>query len=81
MFTFHFEDFNKNLLHADTMMDFFDFLLYLQSVSFIPTLDKPTLVYNYSATLIDKELFMGNHKSLGNFSTKPLYLGILELSR
>ena len=47
------EDFNKNLLHADTMMDFFDFLLYLQSVSFIPTLDKPTLVYNYSATLID----------------------------
>ena len=47
------EDFNKNLLHTDTMMDFFDFLLYLQSFSFIPTLDKPTLVYNCSATLID----------------------------
>lgn len=37
--------------------------------------------FHFAFEGITKELFMGNHKSLGNFSTKPLYLGILELSR
>ena len=46
-------DFNINLLRAETSCYAQDFLLSLQSFSFIPTIDKPTRVYNTSATLID----------------------------
>ena len=46
-------DFNINLLHVETSCYAQDFLLSLQSFSFIPTIDKPTRVYNNSATLID----------------------------
>ena len=49
-------DFNINLLHAETSCYAYDFLLSLQSFSFIPTIDKPTRVYNNSATLIDNIL-------------------------
>ena len=46
-------DFNINLLHAVTSCYAQDFLLSLQSFSFI---DKPTRVYNNPATLIDNIL-------------------------
>ena len=47
-------DFNINLLHVETSCYAQDLiLLSLQSFSFIPTIDKPTRVYNTSATLID----------------------------
>ena len=49
-------DFNINLLHAKTSCYAQDFLLSLQSFSFIPTIDKPARVYNKSATLIDNIL-------------------------
>ena len=49
-------DFNINLLHAETSRYAYDFLLSLQSFSFIPTIDKPTRAYNNSATLIDNIL-------------------------
>ena len=49
-------DFNIDLLHAETSCYAQDFLLSLQSFSFIPTIDKPTRVYNNSATLIDNIL-------------------------
>ena len=49
-------DFNINLLHDETSCYAQDFLLSLQSFSFIPTIDKPTRVYNNSATLIDNIL-------------------------
>ena len=49
-------DFNINLLHAVTSCYAQDFLLSLQNFSFIPTIDKPTRVYNNSATLIDNIL-------------------------
>ena len=49
-------DFNINLLHAETSRYAYDFLLSLQRFSFIPTIDKPTRVYNNSATLIDNIL-------------------------
>ena len=49
-------DFNINLLHAETSCYAQDFLLSLQSFSFIPTIDKPTRVYNNSASLIDNIL-------------------------
>ena len=49
-------DFNINLLHAETSLYAYDFLLSLQSFSFIPTIDKPTRVFNNSATLIDNIL-------------------------
>ena len=45
-----------NLLHAKTSCYAQDSLLSLQSFSFIPTIDKPTRVYNNSATLIDNIL-------------------------
>ena len=45
-------DFNINLLHAETSYYAQDFLLSLQSLSFIPTIDKPTLV--------DVEITSGN---------------------
>jgi len=44
-------DFNINLLHAKTSHYLHD-LFSLQSVSFIPTIDRPTHVYNNLATLI-----------------------------
>ena len=46
-------DFNINLLNAETYNFTKEFLLTLQSYSFIPTIDKPTRVYSSSATLID----------------------------
>ena len=49
-------DFNINLLRAETSCYAQDFLLSLQSSSFIPTIDKPTRVYNNAATLIDNIL-------------------------
>ena len=49
-------DFNINLLHAETFCYAQDFLLCLQSFSFIPTVDNPTGVYNNSVTLIDNIL-------------------------
>ena len=49
-------NFNIYLLHAETSRYAYDFLLSLQSFSFIPTIDKPTHVYNNSATLIDNIL-------------------------
>ena len=44
-------DFNINLLNAETCNFTKDFLLSLQSYSFIPTIDKPTRVNSNSATL------------------------------
>ena len=46
-------DFNINLLAVETCNYAHKFLLSLQSYSLIPTVDKPTRVYNNSATLID----------------------------
>ena len=46
-------DFNINLLNAETCNFTKDFLLSLQSYSFVPTIDKPTRVNSNSATLID----------------------------
>ena len=46
-------DFNINLLAVETCNYSHKFLLSLQSYSLIPTVDKPTRVYNNSATLID----------------------------
>ena len=46
-------DFNINLLNAETCNFTKEFLLALQSYSFVPTIDKPTRVYSGSATLID----------------------------
>ena len=46
-------DFNINLLNAETCNFTKDFLLSLQSYSFIATIDKPTRVNSNSATLID----------------------------
>ena len=49
-------DFNINVLHVETSCYAQDFLLSLQSFSSIPTIDKPTRVYNTSATLTDNIL-------------------------
>ena len=49
-------DFNINLLRAESCKYSHNFLLSLQSYSFIPTIDKPTRVYRNSATLIDNIL-------------------------
>ena len=46
-------DFTINLLNAETCNFTKEFLLTLQSYSFIPTIYKPTRVYSSSATLID----------------------------
>ena len=46
-------DFNINLLAAETCNYAHNFLLSLQLYALIPTADKPTRVYNNSATLID----------------------------
>ena len=52
----YYGDFNINLLHTETSCYAQDFLLSLQSFSFISTIDKPTRVCNNSATLIDNIL-------------------------
>ena len=53
----YYERLNINLLHAGTSSYAQEFLLSLQSFSFIPTIDKKaTRVYNNSATLIDNIL-------------------------
>ena len=46
-------DTNINLLRSETCKFAQNFLLSLQSFNLIPTVDKPTRVYNNSATLID----------------------------
>ena len=46
-------DFNIDLLKSETCGFSHNFLLTLQSFSFVPTIDKPTRVYNNSVTLID----------------------------
>ena len=46
-------DFNINLLYAESSHFAQGFLLSLQRFPFIPTIDKPTLAHNSSATLID----------------------------
>ena len=46
-------DFNIDLLKAETNGFSHDFLLSIQSYSFLPLIDKPLRVYNNSATLID----------------------------
>ena len=46
-------DFNIDLLKAETNGFSHDFLLSIQSYSFLPLIDKPSRVYNNSATLID----------------------------
>ena len=52
-------DFNINLLSSETCKYAQNFLLSLQSVNLLPTIDKPTRVYNNSATLIDN-IFVNN---------------------
>ena len=46
-------DFNINLLHSETCNFAQNFLLSLQSLNLMPTIDKPTRIHNKSATLID----------------------------
>ena len=46
-------DTNINPLHSSTCNYVQNFLFSLQSLSLIPTIDKPTRIYNNSATLID----------------------------
>lgn len=50
-------DFNIDLLKAESCNYSHNFLLTLQSCYLFPTIDKPTRVYNNSATLIDN-IFM-----------------------
>lgn len=52
-------DFNIDLLKSETCNFSHNFLLSLQSCHFLPTIDKPTRVYNNSATLIDN-IFINN---------------------
>ena len=52
-------DFNINLLNSETCDFAYEFLTSLQSYFFTPTIDKPTRVYNTSATLIDN-IFLNN---------------------
>ena len=61
-------DININLLRSETCKYAQNFLLSLQSFHLIPTIDKPTRVYNNTATLIynvftnpiDNDLISGN---------------------
>ena len=52
-------DFNINLLSSETCKYAENVLLSLQSVNLLPTIDKPTRVYNNSATLNDN-IFVNN---------------------
>ena len=52
-------DFNIDLLKAQSCQYSKNFLLTLQSYALIPTIDKPTRIYNNSATLIDN-IFVNN---------------------
>lgn len=47
------DDFNIDLLKSEISDLSHNFLLSIQSYSFFPVIDKPTRVYNNSATLID----------------------------
>ena len=49
-------DFNIDLLKSETCDFSHNFLLSMQSYSFFPVIDKPTRIYNNSATLIDNIL-------------------------
>ena len=49
-------DFNIDLLKSETSIYSHNFLLSMQSYSFLPVIDKPTRVYKNSATLIDNIL-------------------------
>jgi len=57
-------DFNTNLLNAETCNFTKEFLLTLQSYSFIPTVDKPTRVYSSSAMLIDNIFANKYHRKI-----------------
>jgi hypothetical protein len=46
-------DFNINLLRSETCNHAQNVILSMQSFNLMPTIDKPTRVYNDSATLID----------------------------
>ena len=46
-------DFNIDLLRSETCGFSPNFLLSLQSFSFVPTIDKPVRIYKNSAALID----------------------------
>jgi len=61
-------DFNIDLLKSESCNYAHNFLLSLQSYSFIPLIDKPTRVYENSATLIDNILVnnTANLLSCGN---------------
>ena len=52
-------DFNIDLLKIDRCNYAHNFLLYLQSCSMIPSIDKPSRVHGESATLIDN-IFINN---------------------
>ena len=54
-------DFNINLLGVEKCNYGHNFLLSLQSFSFIPTIDKLSRVHNNSATLIDNILLNRFH--------------------
>ena len=49
-------DFNIDLLKSENSVYSHNFLLSMQSYSFLPVIHKPTRVYNKSATLIDNIL-------------------------
>ena len=52
-------DTNINLLHSSSCHYAENFLLFLQSLNLLPTIDKPTRVHNNSASLIDN-IFINN---------------------
>lgn len=60
------DDFNIDLLKSEISDLSHNFLLSLQSYSFFPVIDKPTRVYNNSATLMDNILVnRSDHKISG----------------
>lgn len=60
------DDFNIDLLKSEISDLSHNFLLSLQSYSFLPVIDKPTRVYNNSATLMDNILVnRSDHKISG----------------
>ena len=68
-------DFNINLLNAEPCHFTKEFLLALQSYSFIPTIDKSARVYSSSATLNDK-IFV--NKIYGRITSGDIILDITD---
>ena len=64
-------DFNIDLLKAETNGFSHDFLLSMQSYSFLALIDKPSRVYNNSATLIDNRIV---NRLDGNLSSENIIL-------